>query len=304
MDDLHARPRADAVAFIATMACFALGAWLGPPAFANEAQGPMPPAPPQVPAVAVPSGPSAGKAAAPLPPAEGKPAGKPAAAPAAATSVPEQASGSAPAELPAADAGAAGAEPATTLPSSSERAPAPEPRSRRAARVPRKDPSPPSLTLEALRTEISNSPAEIEKNNLLAERERLGELVSALDVAQKQLRADTERLTAYLEDAKKQKQEKGGKDDGEGPDGNPRQPGAAPPGPSPIEVLSKAMRGMKPAQAAAIAERVPLSLAADVIQKMPARDAGKVMGLMEPARAAELAAEIASRDEARKKGAR
>jgi flagellar motility protein MotE (MotC chaperone) len=174
--------------------------------------------------------------------------------------------------------------------------------------VDRKDNLPPSLTLEALHAEISNSPAEIERNNLLKERERIGELAGALDVAQKQLRQDTEKLAAYLEEVRKQTEEVKLKRVAEKEEAEKAEIQAkeakAPIGPQPampLEVLAKAMKGMKAAQAAAITERLPLTLAGDVMERMPARDAGKVMGLMNPERAAALAAEIASREERRKR---
>lgn len=172
----------------------------------------------------------------------------------------------------------------------------------------RPDPAPPSLTLQALHAEISNSPAEIERNNLLKERERIGELAGALDVAQKQLRQDTERLSAYLDEVRKQTEDVKTKRQSETEaatkaDAATKQT-IAPSGPQPampLEVLAKAMKGMKAAQAAAIAERLPLVLAGDVVERMPARDAGKMMGLMNPERAAALAAEIASREDRRKR---
>ena len=172
----------------------------------------------------------------------------------------------------------------------------------------RPDPAPPSLTLQALHAEISNSPAEIERNNLLKERERIGELAGALDVAQKQLRQDTERLAAYLDEVRKQTEDVNTKRQSETEAATKAESAAkqtiASSGPQPampLEVLAKAMKGMKAAQAAAIAERLPLALAGDVVERMPARDAGKMMGLMNPERAAALAAEIASREDRRKR---
>lgn len=281
-------------------------------AAAPEAKAPVPPHAPSVaepvpPAAAVPQ-------SAPVKPTVSHPPG----ANAAAAANPTGAKEAAPAVPPRVVEGAAVADPTTSASAideraveagsaSAERAPAPPPRSRRAPKAERKDPSPRSLTLEALRDEIVNSPAEIEKNNLLKEREHLGELVGALDTAQKQLRRDTERLAAFLEEAKKQSQEKQTEQQESQAALAIKEAevkAKAPTGPSPLETLAKAMRGMKPAQAAAIAERVPLSLAADVLQKMPARDAGRVMGLMNAERAAALAAEIASRDDAKKRAVR
>ena len=65
--------------------------------------------------------------------------------------------------------------------------------------------------------------------------------------------------------------------------------------PTSLDNLAKAIRGMKPEQAAPIISRVDRKLAADVLLRMPGADAGKVMGVCKPEVAAELAAEIASR---------
>lgn len=184
------------------------------------------------------------------------------------------------------------------------------PRSRkRPPRRSQREPTPRSLTLDALKEEIANSPAEIEKNNLLKEREHIGELAGALDQAQKTLRADAERLASFLEEVKKQTQDiktsqeqaQKAAEEAAAQEKAAAEAAQGNPGPTPLEVLAKAMRGMKAAQAAAIAERLPVALAADVFERMPARDAGKVMGLMNPDAAAVLAGEIAARDESRKK---
>lgn len=287
--------------------------WFGlllPSAAQAKGEAPTPPAVPEARPPAAPAAPAAPEPAQAPGPKEKRPTPAPGkeapvtAAPQATPTAPEEGPSEA-AAAPASEAAEEALPPIQPI----ENPPAPPPRSRRSRIARPKDSSPPSLTLEALQNEIKNSPAEVEKNNLLEEREKLGELVSALDVAQKQLREDTERLSQYLEEVKKQSQEKATQEEQRKAAeavaaAEKAQAAKGPPGASPLEVLSKAMRGMKPAQAAAIAERLPLSLAADVMQKMPARDAGRVMGLMNPARGAEVAAEIASRDEEKKAGAR
>lgn len=225
-----------------------------------------------------------------------------------------EASGEAVAAAPEAEHAKEPAPPKTPA----ERPPPPVPQKNEHA-VTRKDTAPPSLTLEALHAEIANSPAEIERNNLLRERERIGELAGALDIAQKQLRQDTEKLAAYLdevraqtieiknkkqaekEQAKKVEAEAKATEEAKALEAKSALAPKGPTPPTPLEVLSKAMRGMKPAQAAAITERLPLTLAGDLMERMPARDAGKVMGLMNPERAAALASEIAAREDRRKK---
>ena len=60
-------------------------------------------------------------------------------------------------------------------------------------------------------------------------------------------------------------------------------------------MLAKALRGIKPEQAAPIVARVDKTLAATVLLRMPPVDAGKIMGALKPETAAELATQIALR---------
>jgi flagellar motility protein MotE (MotC chaperone) len=77
----------------------------------------------------------------------------------------------------------------------------------------------------------------------------------------------------------------------------PGAPAAAgqPPAKNPLDVLAKALRGIKPEQAAPIVARVDKTLAATVLLRMPPVDAGKIMGALKPETAAELATQIALR---------
>ena len=72
---------------------------------------------------------------------------------------------------------------------------------------------------------------------------------------------------------------------------------AAPPAPAnQVEIVSKALKGMKPEQAAAIIGHLNRGLAADVLQKMRPADAGVILGFLKPELGAALATEIANRE--------
>lgn len=73
--------------------------------------------------------------------------------------------------------------------------------------------------------------------------------------------------------------------------GAPTQPAQK----NPLDVLAKALRGIKPEQAGPIVARLDKGLAATVLLKMPPADAGKIMGALKPEVAAELATQIAMR---------
>jgi flagellar motility protein MotE (MotC chaperone) len=62
-----------------------------------------------------------------------------------------------------------------------------------------------------------------------------------------------------------------------------------------IDSVSKAMKGMKPEQAAALIGRLDRGLAAEILRRMKSTDAGAILGLLKPDLAAELATEIATR---------
>ncbi len=62
-----------------------------------------------------------------------------------------------------------------------------------------------------------------------------------------------------------------------------------------IDSVSKAMKGMKPEQAAAVVARLDRGLAAEIMRRMKSSDAGAILGLLKPELAAELATQIATR---------
>lgn len=153
---------------------------------------------------------------------------------------------------------------------------------------------PPSLTGSALRNEVSQSGgAGEERAAPMTERQRLEQLAAEITRAREALKQDTARLESML---------KGG--DGRMPVGDPSAPmGAVAPGPAAskeamkeqILTVSKAMKGMKPEQAAAIVGRLDRVLAAEILRRMKPTDAGAVMGAIKPEVAAELATLIATR---------
>ena len=87
------------------------------------------------------------------------------------------------------------------------------------------------------------------------------------------------------------------------PIGDGMEPVASPGGPAAskeamkeqILTVSKAMKGMKPEQAAAIISRLDRVLASEILRRMKPADAGAVMASVKPELAAELATAIATR---------
>jgi flagellar motility protein MotE (MotC chaperone) len=166
---------------------------------------------------------------------------------------------------------------------------APRSRKAEAAGAASEEPAPPTgppLKISALRDEMNRPPRKEERGTLHAERERLEQLAAEINKAREELRQDTARLEAMLAAR-----------DAAGANGGATNDSGEPAKkiPSPLDNLAKAIRGMKPEQAAPILSRVERKLAADVLLRMPGADAGKVMGVCKPEVAAELAAEIASR---------
>jgi flagellar motility protein MotE (MotC chaperone) len=142
----------------------------------------------------------------------------------------------------------------------------------------------PTLNISALRDELRRSGGEDDRPGSRKNRERLEQLSRDINKARDTLRDDTARLETLLAKA-----DGGGA--GGGGDGGETGKKVA----TPLDLLAKAMRGMKPEQAAPIVSRIEKKLAADILQRMPAADAGKVMAALKPETAAELTAEIAAR---------
>jgi len=150
----------------------------------------------------------------------------------------------------------------------------------------------PPLKLNNLRDEMSRPPARHDEHVATkAEREKLEQLAAEINKAREGLRQDTAKLEAML----------AARDAAPAPLASAGTPSSGDSGepakkvPLPIDNLAKAIRGMKPEQAAPIISRIDRKLAADVLLRMPGADAGKVLGVCKPEVAAEIAAEIASR---------
>jgi flagellar motility protein MotE (MotC chaperone) len=157
-------------------------------------------------------------------------------------------------------------------------------------------PALPSLTTTALKNELRQSlsgPTEVVAP--ISDRTRLEQLASEITQAREALRQETARLEALI----KQR----GSCDGEarslpsesGPSAAAAATAAKDMAREQLESVSKAMKGMKPEQAAAVLSLLDRRLAAEVLRRMRPADAGAVMGHLKPELAAELATEIATR---------
>jgi len=152
-------------------------------------------------------------------------------------------------------------------------------------------PPPPSITGSALRQEIKQNGGE-DKGTPVSERARLEQLAADITKAREALKQDTARLEAMLRNGGELRMPLDG-----------TEPVAAPGGPAAsreamkeqILTVSKAMKGMKPEQAAAIISRLDRVLASEILRRMKPADAGAVMASVKPELAAELATAIATR---------
>jgi hypothetical protein len=183
---------------------------------------------------------------------------------------------------------------------------------------PERTPTPaPGISAGAMNDEMFNRGREAKA---ASERERLEALSNDLSRARSELRDETTRLEAMVEKAKqagiKPSEGKGGAtapaaaaakdgprgDGGPMPLGDPLAPNAyyrpAPPPPNfavQVEVVSKAIKSMKPEQAAGVIGHLERGLAAEILQRMRPADAGAILGFLKPEVGAALAAEIVSR---------
>jgi hypothetical protein len=170
----------------------------------------------------------------------------------------------------------------------------------------------PSLSPAALRAELAHPTpeSEVALRTVGDEQSRLEKLGADIATARTGLRQDTARLETILRDhgGGTGDPTKGATAEPDDPrSGVGGHPGAGRIAPAPpagtgrgqIDVVSKAMAGMKPEQAAAILTRLDRALAADVLRRMKASDAGAAMGQLRPEVAAEIATEIAVRLAAR-----
>lgn len=156
---------------------------------------------------------------------------------------------------------------------------------------------PPGLTLAALRNQLNKGAAttsETAESAGTSERPS-SQTLSDIEKAREALRQETARLEALI---------KAAGNCGGGGTGMPMGDSVMPTPVSQAAIreaaageqmdsVSKAMKGMKPEQAAAVIARLDRGLAAEILRRMKSSDAGAILGLLKPELAAELATEIA-----------
>jgi flagellar motility protein MotE (MotC chaperone) len=146
--------------------------------------------------------------------------------------------------------------------------------------------SPPPLTMGGLRDELRRESAVGKIDPGASPRTKVEQMLSEIVKTREAMHAETLRLEAMM-----------AQEPAEGTAAGGPAAGAAggKPAKNPLDILAKALRGIKPEQAAPIVSRLDKRLAATVLQRMPPVDAGKIMGAMKPDTAAELATQIAMR---------
>jgi flagellar motility protein MotE (MotC chaperone) len=155
--------------------------------------------------------------------------------------------------------------------------------------------SPPPMTMGGLRDEVRRENAVGRIDPAASPRTKVEQMLTEIVKTREALHAETLRLQGMMaEDAP----------EGTVPGGAPNSATTAggKPAKHPLDILAKALRGIKPEQAAPIVSRLDKRLAATVLQRMPPVDAGKIMGAMKPDTAAELATQIAMRVPAAERG--
>ncbi len=157
---------------------------------------------------------------------------------------------------------------------------------------------PPGLTLAALRNQLSkNATTTVDPGSQAGDRARPSDSLSDIEKARESLRQETIRLEALIKTASNC----GGGGSGMAM-GEPMLPTASIPAETlreaaseQIDSVSKAIKGMKPEQAAPVIGRLDRGLAAEILRRMKSSDAGAILGLLKPDLAAELATVIATR---------
>jgi flagellar motility protein MotE (MotC chaperone) len=153
---------------------------------------------------------------------------------------------------------------------------------------------PPGLTLAALHSQLSKAQAAQATDPAAATSDQgPGASLADIEKAREALRQETARLEALL------------KATGNCGGGVGMPIGDSPTVVSPvvlreapteqIDSVSKAMKSMKPEQAAALVARLDRGLAAEIMRRMKPADAGAILGMLKPELAAELATQIATR---------
>ena len=167
------------------------------------------------------------------------------------------------------------------------------------ARTPGKRPAKPvlpTLTPTALKGELRQSLAKPGEAPVpVTDRARLEQLASEIAHAREALRQETARLEALI----KQVGPCGGEVRSSPSESDPAAAAAAAAAKDAareqLDSVSKALKGMKPEQAAAVVSLLDHRLAGEVLRRMRPADAGALMGYLKPEVAAGLATEIATR---------
>ena len=146
--------------------------------------------------------------------------------------------------------------------------------------------APSPLTIDGLKQDLKHEGSVGGFNPNASSRTKVEQLLAELAKAREALHQDTAKLELMA-----MGERAAGEGGGAAAPGAPGQPVAK----NPLDVLAKALRGIKPEQAAPIFARVDKTLAATVLLRMPPVDAGKIMGALKPETAAELATQIALR---------
>jgi hypothetical protein len=168
--------------------------------------------------------------------------------------------------------------------------------------------SSPPLDVAAMRAEVhrESRPPELDATEL--PETKVEKMLAEVAKAREALHEDTLKLEALAAAAALKPaappvnpDDEGGESDGrprtegEGASGAAATAGGKPPAKNPQDILAKALRGIKPEQAAPIVTRLDPQLAASVLQRMPPADAGKILAAMKADNAAVLATLIAAR---------
>ena len=161
---------------------------------------------------------------------------------------------------------------------------------------------PPGLTLAALRSQLAKSPTLESTVPATEHRDSPEQTLAEIIKAREALRQETARLEALLKAANNCP----GLASVEGStalsSGGIESHGEA--STEQVDSISKAMKGMKPEQGAALLSHLNRGLAADILRRMKASDAGAILGMLKPELAADLATEIATRRPLKKTGAK
>jgi flagellar motility protein MotE (MotC chaperone) len=161
---------------------------------------------------------------------------------------------------------------------------------------------PPALSPRALQDELKRASRDrrSEREQLDAERERLERLAKEIAEARAALKDETRKLEALVA--------AGTGDRANG--GKPGKPGArlgpglrsgagrADEEPTPVDTLARTVKGMRPAEAAALLTRLDRPLAAAILAKLKPADAAPVVEKLEPGLGAALFALLARSGEA------